>query len=715
MSKSRKNYTKSSTNRPYLKEPTHKPLSVLSIDNPHYLKLVNQGRANFDYNASQFEEVGDSYQSAWEKILYTAGNFNLNTVAGVLDGIGAWDVQDLSNVATGEAPTGNWATELADEVREKTGYIYGDKTSPLSVNYWVNQIGNLGYSAGLMAEGLLEHALLDVITGGASAPALASKNIATAGKAIATATLKKGLKKAAHTGLSAFSGVRETLINASDTWEGVYQELLEKGYSEEEAEKMASQVATRSFYTELAPTMALNVLQFGLLRSRNFGVSGSVETLFEKIAPKAGKGTKFATQVVSEGIEEGYQSFASSYGRGSVLQEQGVIDDYQIFNQEMFDSVVGGVLGGGVFGGVGMAMDKYRNRRYRQQRRRIIDKITFDIGERLKKGEDVDNLARENLFNILRTDNVTKKDDVFNFYISVLEKDKEANEHLIKEAHEIKEQYNKGQKGYLGYRQALVEDELKSVIRKKDKQQLKFSEKRILDTVHMSPLEMEYYDMYLNSIINSTQNDPVQKQRLEEVEQKIKNKGLEVSFNEDTLNLVNDIASLQVRQKDLMQQLSVYQNKRIDKKFIDEHFDEIHFEELEELVGLVDDETSVYIKELLLPFQNKKKDKYILNPQRLTLAKDIDAPGNFTIYMDSLKQERFKDFDEVPLYGAYIDMYRHGVEKPFLVLIKHELSKEKVKEEAKKRAKETKSNPEEEIKKTTKGITFRNTTIRKAL
>jgi len=97
-----------------------------------------------------------------------------------------------------------------------------------------------------------------------------------------------------------------------------------------------------------------------------------------------------------------------------------------------------------------------------------------------------------------------------------------------------------------------------------------------------------------------------------------------------------------------------------------------------------------------LPFQNKKKDKYILNPQRLTLAKDIDAPGNFTIYMDSLKQERFKEFDEVPMYGAYIDMYRHGVENPFLTLIKFELSKEKVKEEAKKRAKRTEPDHEKE-------------------
>lgn len=327
--------------------------------------------------ADAFVDTGVDYtqnlaanQSDSEAFTRGAAMLGKGFVSGALQSFASWDFGSIRDMATGDTSKefGNALTEssLAKWAKDMTGLeIYQNGDDFGSSKYWARFIGQQGFTLGIMAEMALEQGILAYVTGGAGN--------------VAGAASKSRLIYNLLTGINGlYGGVREAWMNGLETQENTYNKYIQLGFDKETAKKRASEAAAIGFRMEVGPTMLLNGIQsmatFGrfaskglnkaLEESMDFGVSsavGKLGSIFEKSSNKfvRNAGMLF-TDSVSEGVEEGYQTWAGNYAQDELQKRHlGFGTDEPFWNEEMRDSILMGALSGGMMAGFGKAVQKF--------------------------------------------------------------------------------------------------------------------------------------------------------------------------------------------------------------------------------------------------------------------------------------------------------------------------------------------------------------------
>jgi len=324
--------------------------------------------------------------------------------AGFLDSIGAWDVSNMTAMAMDKTNVDytNWfnrlGKKLTDDANEEN-QIYQDPTGNMwNGAYFANQIQQLGYTGGIIAEMIGENLLLDWATGGTSAVASAAKGsklLANVGKDLAFGMVQ---------------GVKEAHMNALETQNNTYEKFKSLGFSDEQALTKSREAANLHFKTEVGTVAAMNGLQnMLLLGSLNRSVSNVAKNAFNRAGTGVSTGISDAISSIgekavggltsnktlqriagwgltagSESIEEGVQTAIGTYAQRKVEGKDTSWANLWEGN-EMRDSMIGGALGGVLLGAGFKAVQNYRNRDFNKNYKEGLDnminfnKNLFDI------------------------------------------------------------------------------------------------------------------------------------------------------------------------------------------------------------------------------------------------------------------------------------------------------------------------------------------------
>jgi len=392
-----------------------------------------------DYNATLSANQGYGEQ------LWNMGKNAIPTIAaGFLDNFN-YDVPDMTGLASGtEKEYGNWLSEITSSLRKMgDAPIYQEGDSLADPTYWIKQAQNFAYTGGLVAGAFAEQAALTY---------LSAQTLGGAAPVQAASWLSKGklLKNALF---GTWKGVHEGYINGLETFEGVKEKYLDLGYSHTDAIKYASEAAALGYKMEVGPLMLLNALQFGMIgkaspfskaKGINAGFSGSAEALtdymFKGIKNKKAKAVLgLGTQMGTESIEEAIQTGVSKYAEYKTLKSTNdVFLDFELWDAEMRDSMIGGAFGGGIFAGMGAITDKIGDNTVAKVYGKMHDNFIAGVGKRIdknltaiakaeKEGDTraVDaikfKMQRDNVFESLQLDYLNQKETAFDSYISTLE------------------------------------------------------------------------------------------------------------------------------------------------------------------------------------------------------------------------------------------------------------------------------------------------------
>ena len=415
-----------------------------------YYNLATKKDLNPFNRPENMEAWGAENQSVLNTLGNTALNFGLQSLSGILDGLVTFDLGQYIDIIKGKKKSleGNSLNKLAKDIRN-----FANENVPIynngkmnSLGYWGNLVGQSGYSIGIMQPSMLVSALIMFGTGGTGVGASA-------------VALERGLKLASVLNFG-LSGIGEAKLNALETYENALQEYKRNGYTEEEAEKMATNAAVSGFKKEAIPLALLNTVQFGLfLRGSkvgklatdiNFGYSSVPETLLgkgiDKIQNRFVKGlVSNAVSAGSESFEESLQSGISNYSINEQLRKAGDIrtntNINAIFNDELLDSAVMGGVTGLLFQGAASGINRLKT-----------DNKSRNIRKSLE--QEYENFFKET---------GTRAADLINSLNT-----KQANYYKAKEAYEnnpISENRLKFEKAKLDVHQASVNTQLEATLR----------------------------------------------------------------------------------------------------------------------------------------------------------------------------------------------------------------------------------------------------------
>ena len=416
-----------------------------------YKKLYEEGKIDLFGDRSNWEEIAYQNQSFFEIAKNTFLGTLLNLTAGFIDSAGSSDIKGIFDTAMGntEENYGNIVHDFAQSIMkysEDEFPIFTSKDdSMFSLSFWGKQLQSQGYTLGIVGETFAEQAILASLTSGLG-------NVAGIGK---LGKLSKVIMNPFVFG--SYTGVKEAYLNALQTGEETYKQFKEQKYSDEEAKIKGNEAATLGFRREVLPLMVLNAFQFALVskfnpfekKGLNLGYSGGIETLSENLFKNvnnkfSNKLVKYGTNMFAEGTEEGYQTGNTKIAKYEIGHAAGIIGERDIGeilfegDNEMRDSIVGGMLGGAMFAFAGPRLQKLSdNTRAKLQeqdyteflensaKRVGIDlknlKKAFDSGDETKVETVRKQIQRHNVFEALRLDLINQNSSAFNNYISMLE------------------------------------------------------------------------------------------------------------------------------------------------------------------------------------------------------------------------------------------------------------------------------------------------------
>ena len=316
--------------------------------------------------------------------------------AGFLDSIGAWDVSNMTAMAMDKTNVdySNWFNRLGKKLTDNANeenQIYQDPSGSIwNGAYFANQVQQLGYTGGIIAEMVAENILLNTLTGGTSAAATTAKG----------ARLFANIGKDALFGMA--QGVKEAHMNALETQNNVFQKFKQLGFSDEEALIKSRKAANIHFKTETTALAGINALQNVMfLGSLSRGAKNIAKNAFNREGDKLSLGISDAFQNAgekvigaitpnktvqkltgwgllagSESIEEGVQTGIGVYASNKVQGKETTIDD--LMTHEMRDSMIGGALGGVLLGAGFKAITNYTNRDFNKNYKNFLeDSINF--------------------------------------------------------------------------------------------------------------------------------------------------------------------------------------------------------------------------------------------------------------------------------------------------------------------------------------------------
>lgn len=336
--------------------------------------------------------------------------------AGFLDSIGAWDVSNMTAMAMDKTNVdySNWFNRLGKKLTDNANeenQIYQDPSGSIwNGAYFANQVQQLGYTGGIIAEMVAENILLNSVTGGTSAAATTAKG----------ARLFANIGKDALFGMA--QGVKEAHMNALETQNNVFQKFKQLGFSDEEALIKSRKAANIHFKTETTALAGINALQNVMfLGSLSRGAKNIAKNAFNREGDKLSLGISDAFQNAgekvigaitpnktvqkltgwgllagSESIEEGVQTGIGVYASNKVQGKDTTLDD--LMTHEMRDSMIGGALGGVLLGAGFKAIANYTNRDFNKDYKNFLeDSINFS--HNTLRAEDE---ARKNYYQIVK-------------------------------------------------------------------------------------------------------------------------------------------------------------------------------------------------------------------------------------------------------------------------------------------------------------------------
>lgn len=316
--------------------------------------------------------------------------------AGFLDSIGAWDVSNMTAMAMDKTNVdySNWFNRLGKKLTDNANeenQIYQDPSGSIwNGAYFANQVQQLGYTGGIIAEMVAENILLNSVTGGTSAAATTAKG----------ARLFANIGKDALFGMA--QGVKEAHMNALETQNNVFQKFKQLGFSDEEALIKSRKAANIHFKTETTALAGINALQNVMfLGSLSRGAKNIAKNAFNREGDKLSLGISDAFQNAgekvigaitpnktvqkltgwgllagSESIEEGVQTGIGVYASNKVQGKDTTLDD--LMTHEMRDSMIGGALGGVLLGAGFKAISNYTNKDFNKDYKNFLeDSINF--------------------------------------------------------------------------------------------------------------------------------------------------------------------------------------------------------------------------------------------------------------------------------------------------------------------------------------------------
>lgn len=316
--------------------------------------------------------------------------------AGFLDSIGAWDVSNMTAMAMDKTNVdySNWFNRLGKKLTDSANeenQIYQDPSGSIwNGAYFANQVQQLGYTGGIIAQTVVENILLNSVTGGTSAAATTAKG----------ARLFANIGKDALFGMA--QGVKEAHMNALETQNNVFQKFKQLGFSDEEALIKSRKAANIHFKTETTALAGINALQNVMfLGSLSRGAKNIAKNAFNREGNKLSLGISDAFQNAgekvigaitpnktvqkltgwgllagSESIEEGVQTGIGVYASNKVQGKETTIDD--LMTHEMRDSMIGGALGSVLLGAGFKAITNYTNRDFNKDYKNFLeDSINF--------------------------------------------------------------------------------------------------------------------------------------------------------------------------------------------------------------------------------------------------------------------------------------------------------------------------------------------------
>lgn len=316
--------------------------------------------------------------------------------AGFIDSIGAWDVSNMTAMAMDKTNVdySNWFNRLGKKLTDNANeenQIYQDPSGSIwNGAYFANQVQQLGYTGGIIAEMVAENILLNSVTGGTSAAATTAKG----------ARLFANIGKDALFGMA--QGVKEAHMNALETQNNVFQKFKQLGFSDEEALIKSRKAANIHFKTETTALAGINALQNVMfLGSLSRGAKNIAKNAFNREGDKLSLGISDAFQNAgekvigaitpnktvqkltgwgllagSESIEEGVQTGIGVYASNKVQGKDTTLDD--LMTHEMRDSMIGGALGGVLLGAGFKAITNYTNKDFNKDYKNFLeDSINF--------------------------------------------------------------------------------------------------------------------------------------------------------------------------------------------------------------------------------------------------------------------------------------------------------------------------------------------------
>lgn len=444
-----------------IKDVTYNKLSgaYLMPDLKELTRLTNSNYVTNDENSYRLatnQTLTEMLGNYLPKAAYTFAsgfvsnfNYDFGSMIDMWNGV----EKDYSNIIF------NKANELREKAEEYP--IYQNNSSFSDPAYWLNQVSNATFSFGLAAGTFLEQGILTGLTattGGATSVLQGSELLNSFSKIKnfisnpVTKTLTFGTVK----------GIQEGFINGYETAQSVKKEFLDRGYSEEDALKYASEAASLAYKMEVGPLILLNALQLSTLKkvtpfspnqNLNLGYSGAVESLLTNSFNIKNKTIRKATDLLfntgSEGVEEAYQGGVSDYAKHTVLSKNNLtsFNDFEFFTPKRVDEVVGGIIGGAGFHIIGKGLSALHSspeekedtkqiglehEKFIQSTKNLVEKNLNLIKEANKEGDNrKEEYARfiankDNIFQSLVLDYQTKKETAFESYLSSLNEIKEA-------------------------------------------------------------------------------------------------------------------------------------------------------------------------------------------------------------------------------------------------------------------------------------------------
>ena len=321
--------------------------------------------------------------------------------AGFLDSIGAWDVSNMTAMAMDKTNVdySNWFNRLGAKITKNANeenQIYQDPNGSIwNGAYLANQVQQMGYTGGIVAEMVAENFLLDWATGGA-------QNVAAIGKLGSLTNLAK------QGAFGMLQATKEAHMNALETQNNTYEKFKSLGFSDDVALTKSREAANTHFKTEMGTVAVVNGLQNMLLmgalnkgtkfskdvatnmaakafgraeqKGISIGLSDAVSEIGEralggitknKIAQKVGAwGLVAGSEAIEEGVQTGIGTYSQRKTQGLNTSWSNLWQDH-----EMRDSMIGGALGGLLLGAGFKAVENYRNKQFNKEYKEGIENM----------------------------------------------------------------------------------------------------------------------------------------------------------------------------------------------------------------------------------------------------------------------------------------------------------------------------------------------------